>query len=112
MVLFVLKFKAELEGIAKVSVNPTACLCINVANPLSDYEVRENVVIDPTEFVEQDQGSRESPHHFQLKGEGNPKPATLTVLSEKEAKSVLKKNKRKDLPRDYTTNDSGTLYRY
>lgn len=70
--------------------------------------MRENVVFNPSETVEQEEGAREPPHHFTLKWEGNKKASILQVLDEKEAASALKKKKFKgDKPRAYTGDDSG-----
>jgi len=113
MVLFLLYMKAELENVGTCALSTdVAGLRISVRNPLSDYEVRENVVVDPTEFLEQDESSREPPHHFRLTWEGGSKKAsTLTVLTDAEAKADLKKKKKKGsdslLPRSYAADDSG-----
>lgn len=64
-------------------------------NPVSDYEVREKVVIDPTQFVEQEEGAREPPHHFSIKWEDSKKASVITVLSPDELKAALKKKKVK-----------------
>ena len=77
-------------------------------NPLSGDEVRENVVFNPSETVEQEEGAREPPHHFTLKWEGSKKASILQVLDEKETAAALKKKKYKgDKPRAYTGDDSG-----
>lgn len=111
MVLFGLYMKAELEGVASVSLRKDADLCLTVKNPLSDYEVRDKVVVNPTAYVEQDESSRDDPHNFSMKWEGSKKASTLTVLSESEAKAALKKRIKKKsdefIPRDYT--DSGAF---
>jgi hypothetical protein len=86
-----------------------AHLRISVSNPLSGDEVRENVVLNPSETVEQDEGAREPPHHFTLKWEGSKKASILQCLDEKEAASALKKKKKYkgEKPRSYTGDDSG-----
>lgn len=77
-------------------------------NPLSGDEVRENVVFNPSETVEQDEGAREPAHHFKLKWEGSKKTSILQVLDEKETASALKKKRYKgDKPRAYTGDDNG-----
>jgi hypothetical protein len=77
-------------------------------NPLSGDEVRENVVFNPSETVEQDESAREPPHHLALKWEGSKKPSILQVLDDKETAATLKKKKYKgDKPRSYTGDDSG-----
>jgi hypothetical protein len=53
------------------------------------------VVVDPTDFVEQDESAREPPHHFSIKWEGSKKSSVLTVLSVQELKTALKKKKGK-----------------
>ena len=42
-VLFVLRVKGELEGVGSMVLRKNAELCISVKNPLSDYEVREQL---------------------------------------------------------------------
>lgn len=109
MVLFLLYMKADLEGVASAALRrKDADLCLTVKNPLSDYEVREKVVINPAAFADQDASgsSRDDPHHLSLKWEGSKKASTLTVLTEAEAKAALKKKSKKKndelYPRDYT----------
>lgn len=107
MVLFMLYLKAELDGVASIKHIKDAPLCITVCNPLSDYEVREKVVVDRTETVEQAEGAREPPHHFQLKWDGSKKQSTLAIVDEAAIKTALKKKKNVQVPRDYTADDSG-----
>lgn len=106
MVLFLLYMKADLEGVASVSLRKDADLCLSVKNPLSDYEVRERVVLNPSVAVEQDESSRDDAHHLSLKWDGSKKASTLTVLTEAEAKTALKKKSKKKndalIPGDYT----------
>ena len=61
--------KAELEGVTSVTLRDN--LIINVKNPLSDFETRDNVVVNASEYVEQDEGSPQPPHHFGLIWEGS-----------------------------------------
>jgi hypothetical protein len=92
-----------------IELRRDANLRISVMNPLSGDEVRENVVFNPNETVEQGEGARESPHHFTLKWEGSKKASILQVLNEKEVASALKKKKKKykgETPRSYTGDDS------
>ncbi|GFH51319.1 hypothetical protein CTEN210_07795 [Chaetoceros tenuissimus] len=100
MVVYILYVKAELEGIGSISISPTANLCMDVRNPSTGDEIRERVVIDPNEFVEQEEGAREPPHHFSLKWEDSKKASTLTVLSAAELKTALKKKKGKSKGKD------------
>jgi Eukaryotic protein of unknown function (DUF866) len=113
MVLFLLYMKADLEGVASVTLRSDCNLCLTVSNPLSGDGVREKVVVDQSQFVEhQDDNGREPPHHFALKWEGAKKAATLTVLSSDEARTALKKKikKKADLdglvPAPYTCSGS------
>ena len=109
MVLFLLYMKAEMEGVASVALRGD--LIINVKNPLSDFEIREKVVVNASEFIEQNEGSREPPYHFGLKWEGSKKASTLTILLKEEAKAALKKKSKKKndslLPGDYEEGNSG-----
>jgi hypothetical protein len=86
-----------------------AHLRISVSNPLSGDEVREKVVFNPSETVEQEEGAREPPHHFRLKWEGSKKASVLQVLDEKEVASAFKKKKKYkgEKPRSYTGDDNG-----
>ncbi len=104
MVVFMLYMKAELENVACISMRKDDDLCLTVKNPLSDYEVREKVIFNPSVLLKPEENSRSDPYHFSLKWEGNKKPCTLTVLTEQEVKTTLKKKSlRKEFqPVDYT----------
>jgi len=78
-----------------VSISSTANLCIDIRNSAYDSETREKIVVDPTSFVDQEEGAREPPHHFAVKWEGSKKSSVLTVLSAQELKTALKKKKGK-----------------
>lgn len=109
MVLFLLYMKCEtMENVGEVQLRLDANLRISVRNPLSDSEVRDNVVFNPSETVEQDESSREPEHHFRLKWEGSKKASVLRVLDAKEAAAALKKQKKhKDgPPRSVTADDA------
>lgn len=93
--MYILYVKANLEGINSLSLATDARFCIDVKNPVSDYEVREKVVIDPTQFVEQEEGAREPPHHFSIKWEDSKKASVVTFLSPDGVKTALKKKKGK-----------------
>jgi hypothetical protein len=85
-------------------------LCLDVKNPLSDYEVREKIILDPSQYIESEEGDREPPCHFALRWEGNKKRSVMEVLNEDQTKTALKKkNKQSELPRDLTENDSGSF---
>jgi hypothetical protein len=108
MVLFMLYMKADTESIGEIQLRRTANLRVSVRNPLSD-EIRENVIFNPSETVEQEEGAREPAHHFKLKWEGSKKASILQVLDEKEIAATLKKKKKYkgDKPRNYLGEDSG-----
>ena len=94
---FVLYIKvAESENIESLQLVSDANLCISVRNPLSDYEVRDKVVFNPQELIEQSDEDRAAPCHFQLTWDGAKKPSTLTYLTEAECKTAFKKMKQKD----------------
>jgi hypothetical protein len=105
--------KADLEGASKVTLRRDCNLCLNIRNPLSDFEVRDKILVNPSVFVEQDEHSREPPHHFALKWEGNKKTSTMTVLTPEETKTAMKKKSKKGqalddlLPGSYTLDHSG-----
>lgn len=107
MVLYLLYLKAELENVESVSLKPGANICLSVRNPLSDFEVREKVVMNLVETLEQEEGAREPPHHFALKWEGSKKASIATVLDEAAVKTALKKKKGVQVPRNYGSDDSG-----
>jgi Eukaryotic protein of unknown function (DUF866) len=109
MVLLLLHLKADLENVASVKLLKDVNLCISVKNPLSDFETREKVTVNPSETVEQEVNSREPPHHLRLKWDGAKKASTLTVLDDAGAKAALKKKKGAEVPRDYTADDSGNF---
>lgn len=108
MVLFMLYMKADTENIGEIQLRRTANLRVSIRHPQGD-EVRENVIFNPTETIEQEEGSREPAHHFRIKWEGIKKASTLQVLDEKEIASTLKKKKKYkgDTPRKYLGDDSG-----
>jgi hypothetical protein len=107
MVLFLLYLKAELENVESVALLPHANICINVRNPLSDFEVRDKVVLNLSETLEQEEGDRTPAHHFTLKWEGSKKGSTVTVLDKAAVKTALKKKKGVEVPRNYGADDSG-----
>jgi len=110
MVLFMLCVKADLEGVASMSIKKPIHICISVKNPLSDFEKRERIVLSSAEYVEHEENnsSREPPCHFALKWEGSKKRSTIEVLDEGSAKSALKKSGKKkgEVPREITANDT------
>jgi len=109
MVLFLLYMKADMEGVASVALR--GGMLINLRNPQSDFECRDKVEINASESVEQEEGSRETPHHLSLKWEGSKKASTLTILTNDEAKTALKKKSKKKnealVPGDYEQGSSG-----
>lgn len=107
MVLFVLQMKAELEGVQSVELKPDTDLCISIRNPMSDYEVRENVLINIAEYLESD---------FNINWEDNSSTIPcLRVLTPSQAKTALKKHLKRNKggdefqPRPYTSADSGNF---
>jgi hypothetical protein len=107
MVLFLLCIKADLENVSSITLQRDANICFSVRNPLSDYETREKVVMNPSQTVEQEEGAREPPHHFSLKWEGSKKASIATILDEAGAKAALKKKKGVEAPRSAIADDSG-----
>jgi hypothetical protein len=99
MVLYILSIKAELDGVEKIELDPTANLCFDIRNPNSDYETREKIVVDPKEYVQDaddNNSSREPPCHFKITWEGSKKKSVLTILNQDEVKTALKKSKQKN----------------
>jgi len=95
MVLYIVSITAEIDNINKISLAPDANICLDIRNPSSDAEIREKVVINPRDYIQQEDNSREPPHHFEITWEGSRKKSTLTVLLDRSSiKSVLKKNSK------------------
>lgn len=116
MVLYLLCFKAELENVGEVRLRTHGIhLRISVRNPQDGDEVRKNVIVDPGEPLEPEDGSsKEGPHHFRIRWEGSKKAGILQVLTEAETATAMKKLKKKKRggksdcrPRGYTADDSG-----
>jgi hypothetical protein len=92
-------------------------LCLDVRNPISEYEVRENIVLETTQYIESEKEemnhnstTREPPGHFAIRWEGNKRRGVMQVLNIEQVKAVLqKKNKLQELPRDLTEDDSGSF---
>jgi hypothetical protein len=114
MVLYMLMMKAETEGIGEIKLRTeNVDLRISVRNSLSDWEIRENVIVNPSELEElDDENSRESPSHFSLKWEGSKKPSVLRCLDAKETVAALKKKKKykEGGPRAFTGDDSTDVW--
>lgn len=114
MVLYMLMMKAETENIGEIKLRTKDVdLRISVRNSLSDWEIRENVIVNPSELQEQeDENSKEPPCHFSLRWEGSKKASVLTCLDEKETKAALKKKKKykEGGPRIFTGDDSNDVW--
>jgi Eukaryotic protein of unknown function (DUF866) len=105
MVVFVLYIKADLEGVASVSYVPGTNLCISVRNPLNDYEIRENVVVEtdvllevpePTKNSRNDHvAHREPACNFAFKWEGAAHRSTIQIKSEDNADTPSANNAKK-----------------
>eukprot|EP00586_Coscinodiscus_wailesii_P017593 CAMPEP_0172502000 /NCGR_PEP_ID=MMETSP1066-20121228/155661_1 /TAXON_ID=671091 /ORGANISM="Coscinodiscus wailesii, Strain CCMP2513" /LENGTH=135 /DNA_ID=CAMNT_0013277097 /DNA_START=143 /DNA_END=547 /DNA_ORIENTATION=+ len=89
MPLYLLSIKAELDGVSSLSLDPHANLRLSLRNPLSDYETRDDVVIDPDAAIEPE--GREPAHHFALMWEGSKKKSFIEILDGDATKSALKK---------------------
>jgi len=74
-----------------LSLAPDANICLDVRNPTSDYEIREKVVINPREYEEPEENSKQPPYHFGIRWEGSKKRSVLTVLDADALGSALKK---------------------
>lgn len=102
--------RAELENISSLHLKKDENLRLSVKNPLSDFETRDKIIVNPTDFVEQAENSREPDHNFALTWEGSKKKSTLTVLTAEQIKTILKKKKGAVLPKDsYSGEDSGNF---
>lgn len=101
--------KAETENIGEIRLRTDANLRIDVRNSLSDWEQRENVIVNPSETEEQDdETTREPPAHLSIKWEGSKKASVLRCLDAKETATALKKKKKHkhEAPRAFTGDDS------
>jgi hypothetical protein len=77
-------------------------------------------VIDPTDLIEQEENSKETPYHFGIRWQGSKKASVLTVLDADSLKSALKKSGKKGkkakggnvddprIPRSLTEEDNET----
>ena len=114
MVLYMLMMKAETESIGEITLRKeNVDLRISVRNSLSDWEIRENVIVNPSELEEQnDESSREPPSHFSLRWEGAKKASVLRCLDAKETATALKKKKKykEGGPRAFTADDSNDVW--
>ena len=91
---------------------------MSIKNPLSDFEIREKVVLNPSEYVDEDDdnnNNREPPCHFKITWEGSKKRSTMEVLSDQAVKTALKKQKKGGkkkndgmIPREMTADDSNS----
>ena len=104
MVLFILYIRADLEHVESIALASGADLCISVRNPLSDFEVREQVVIetgadlmDPgvvhADSAKHEIEKREPPCHFALKWDGAQNRSTIQVLTQNDLTATGKKGK-------------------
>jgi len=112
----VLYAKADLQGVTSMALIPGANLCISVRNPLYDSEVREKVVIESDELLEErhvplteqdgdqsgDRDRREPPHHFSLTWDGEKSKSTIRVLGSEdmEAEAAKTSGKKKGQKRN------------
>lgn len=113
MVLYMLFMKAETENIGEIQVRTQDVnLRISVRNSLSDWEIRENVVFNPSEVDEQeDESAREPPSNLSIRWEGSKKASVLRYLDDKETATALKKKKyKKGGPRAFTGDDSNDTW--
>jgi hypothetical protein len=127
MVCYGLMMKiSEMEGVETVqlrrSYSDNVQLCWDVKNPLSDDEIRHQIicnpsrVLDASDMAESSSSSREPEHHFHMKWERSKELAFFTILDDTMASSIIKKKSGKGkkgphekmyLPRSYTANDVG-----
>lgn len=90
--------KAELENVDSITLKTNENLCITVKNPLSDFETREQVVLNPSQLIEPEESSKSAAVHLSLTWQGSKKPSVLTVLTAEQVKTALKKKKKVELP--------------
>ncbi len=109
-----LMMKAETENVGEITLRKeNVDLRISVRNSLSDWEIRENVIVNPSELEErEDESSREPPSHFSLRWEGAKKASVLRCLDAKETATALKKKKKykEGGPRAFTGDDSNDVW--
>jgi hypothetical protein len=86
MVVYVLYIKADLEGVASIALKPGCDICISVRNATEVTEVRERVIVDPSELEEPEVPAHErhhieAPYHLALKWKhGEEARATVRIL--------------------------------
>ncbi|KAL7545002.1 hypothetical protein ACHAWF_008372 [Thalassiosira exigua] len=101
MVLYVLYAKADLEGVASLSLTPGSDICVSVRNTLAHDQKRERIVVETSELHRADVPDHEKHRaehssHFALTWEGENTRSTIRVLEgvdvdEKEKKGKAKK---------------------
>eukprot|EP00592_Proboscia_alata_P006298 CAMPEP_0194360222 /NCGR_PEP_ID=MMETSP0174-20130528/7519_1 /TAXON_ID=216777 /ORGANISM="Proboscia alata, Strain PI-D3" /LENGTH=192 /DNA_ID=CAMNT_0039131573 /DNA_START=137 /DNA_END=715 /DNA_ORIENTATION=- len=129
MVVYVLYAKADLQGVASLKTIQGANLCVSVRNPVYQSEVREKVVIEADELIEQEKNDIsmvhdkdircEPSHHFSLKWDGEKKRSTIRVIdstlieviskSGKKGKNRNQGNAGASEVREMRSNDSGVF---
>jgi hypothetical protein len=89
MVLYVLSIQADLSGVESLSLNQDADICVSVRNPTNQNEIREKVVIDPTnlqipEIKAHERHRNEHAFHlaFKWQGEQNQTRSTMRMIRE------------------------------
>jgi hypothetical protein len=97
MVLYVLSLQADLEGVATLSLRKDVDICISVRNPTNKDEIREKVVLDPTnlqtpEVKAHEKHRDEHAFHVALKWDGEQTRSTVRIVLPEAAAS--KKNVR------------------
>jgi len=86
MVVYILYCKADLEGIAELTLSANTNLCFSVRNPQDSVQIREKIVVDPTvlhnsALSHHTKHRDEAPHNFAMKwGPGSDTRATVRIL--------------------------------
>lgn len=93
MVLYVLSIKVELSGVESLSLNQDADICVSVRNPTNHDEIRDKVVIDPTDLqtppVKAHERHRdEHAFHLAFKWEGEQTRSTIRMITDKDKTAV------------------------
>lgn len=86
MVLYILYAKADLEGVASLSLVPGSDICVSVRNTTQDQK-RERIVIESSELhqadvPENEKHRAEHSSHFALKWEGDLTRSTIRVIND------------------------------
>jgi hypothetical protein len=92
MVLYVLSIQADLEGVTSLSLQKDADICVSVRNPTNMNEIREKVVIEPTNLQKtqvqaHEKHRHEHAFHLAFKWDGEQTRSTIRMIGNDDQKN-------------------------